>query len=923
VDGLYNNNISVAFFGEASGDAEPFGATSKPADRPLTSASTTWSLAPDDPWWMGETHYSPDLSAVLQEIVDREDWRSGNALAIIAQNADPDATPGVHRRVFAYERFGDGQGVAKLVVTYAEPPLAADFVGHTLAGTIPLTVDFTDRSTGTVTGWLWDFGDGISSTLQNPSHTYSETGSFTVTITVSDNGNQDVKARSDYITTFSPSPLQGLKGAYFDYSGDPGQPPSDPFLDGAFRFERTDAGIDFDWGSSSPDPDKLGDDQFAVRWEGSVRSPYSGDVTFRVRSDDGSKLQVGDQGSEEWIQCTDCNNALTVAMVAGEWYPLEVEYFELGDLAHVQLDWLLPGESNYAPVPAAYLQVPAAVPGLSGRYYDYQWAPDEPPPAPFDEGVYEFQRVDPTIDFDWAEGSPDEHRLGDERFAIRWEGWIRSPVSGMVSFEVHSDDGTILEIGGERSEMWAICDGCDNYLDVSMLRGAWYPIRLDFFEHTDTAHVQLRWKLPGDVQFSTVPEEHLLGRRLGPREVVYGLDSGWNLVAPRLGTDPPTAADRALEVIAAQNGDASNIYDWESKRDVWRGHVRGLPFNNFALELGRGYFLRAEVPSTWECSGQPPESPVPVELHPIWTLIGLPKMPGPMAASDLLGEANAQGGACTQVARWDSAVSDWQIHIAALPGSDYPLADDEGYFVECANIITYTPGEGASQAKAEDWPIPVEPATLAPVTDPVISDVQVTNRRDVALSVTWRSDGPSIGWVEYAMCQDCQSYRVDDDLGEGTVSQVHHVTLTGLSPETTYYFRVHSGKILDDNDRALYKVTTKKTGMPPVPYLAYGQVETADGQPAEGALLRVWLVDAENGTSEPLSTMVDGYGYWSLNLSVQECEGLQLRLLVFSRQGSEVEWTQPTCEVEPVPTVKLHGGHPIEVYLPTIVQGQK
>ena len=31
-----------------------------------------------------------------------------------------------------------------------------------------------------------------------------------------------------------------------------------------------------------------------------------------------------------------------------------------------------------------------------------------------------------------------------------------------------------------------------------------------------------------------------------------------------------------------------------------------------------------------------------------------------------------------------------------------------------------------------------------------------------------------------------------DDLGEGTVSQVHHVTLTGLTPETTYYFRVHS-----------------------------------------------------------------------------------------------------------------------------------
>ncbi|MGD8868680.1 MAG: PKD domain-containing protein, partial [Gemmatimonadales bacterium] len=52
-----------------------------------------------------------------------------------------------------------------------------------------LSVDFTDASTdadGTVTGWNWDFGDGATSSAQNPSHSYAVGGSYTVTLTVTD-----------------------------------------------------------------------------------------------------------------------------------------------------------------------------------------------------------------------------------------------------------------------------------------------------------------------------------------------------------------------------------------------------------------------------------------------------------------------------------------------------------------------------------------------------------------------------------------------------------------------------------------------------------------------------------------------------------------------------------------------------------------
>ena len=47
------------------------------------------------------------------------------------------------------------------------------------------TITFTDQSTNNPTSWLWDFGDGTSSTLQNPSHTYTNSGSYTVQLTCS------------------------------------------------------------------------------------------------------------------------------------------------------------------------------------------------------------------------------------------------------------------------------------------------------------------------------------------------------------------------------------------------------------------------------------------------------------------------------------------------------------------------------------------------------------------------------------------------------------------------------------------------------------------------------------------------------------------------------------------------------------------
>jgi CSLREA domain-containing protein len=164
--------------------------------------------------------------------------------------------------------------------------------------------------------------------------------------------------------------------------------------------------------------------------------------------------------------------------------------------------------------------------------------------------------------------------------------------------------------------------------------------------------------------------------------------AGWNLLALPLAPLPDAAA--ALAEIEAQGGDASEIYRWQAGN--WDGHFRALPgFNNFPLELGRGYFVKSTMESTWQRTGLPPTMPVPVTLTPGWTLIGLPKLPGPMQVADLLAEITTQGGDCSEVYRWVGG--NWDGHFLALPGyNNFWLTEYEGYFVKCANAITYVPG---------------------------------------------------------------------------------------------------------------------------------------------------------------------------------------------------------------------------------------
>jgi len=88
---------------------------------------------------------------------------------------------------------------------YVDSPPEADFSGSPVYGFTPLTVQFRDTSGGSPKTWLWDFGDGNTSTLQNPPYTYLTPGTaYSVSLTVNNtfgNALTSTKLITDYIRT--------------------------------------------------------------------------------------------------------------------------------------------------------------------------------------------------------------------------------------------------------------------------------------------------------------------------------------------------------------------------------------------------------------------------------------------------------------------------------------------------------------------------------------------------------------------------------------------------------------------------------------------------------------------------------------------------------------------------------------------------
>ncbi len=95
-------------------------------------------------------------------------------------------------------------------------PLSVAFSASSTSGNAPLTVKFTDESTGALT-WKWNFGDRTHSTQKNPLHIYSKAGKYTVSLAVKNAAGNNTVTKSGFIVVnlkppvanFSASPTSG------------------------------------------------------------------------------------------------------------------------------------------------------------------------------------------------------------------------------------------------------------------------------------------------------------------------------------------------------------------------------------------------------------------------------------------------------------------------------------------------------------------------------------------------------------------------------------------------------------------------------------------------------------------------------------------------------------------------------------------
>jgi PGF-pre-PGF domain-containing protein/uncharacterized repeat protein (TIGR01451 family) len=101
----------------------------------------------------------------------------------------------------------NGTDSIESTISVTESPVlpVANFTSNVSSGSVPLTVEFTDSSEN-ATAWNWDFGDGNSSTDQNPLHVFPTAGTYTVNLTASNLNGTDSKTAnitvSDYIYAY-------------------------------------------------------------------------------------------------------------------------------------------------------------------------------------------------------------------------------------------------------------------------------------------------------------------------------------------------------------------------------------------------------------------------------------------------------------------------------------------------------------------------------------------------------------------------------------------------------------------------------------------------------------------------------------------------------------------------------------------------
>lgn len=165
------------------------------------------------------------------------------------------------------------------------------------------------------------------------------------------------------------------------------------------------------------------------------------------------------------------------------------------------------------------------------------------------------------------------------------------------------------------------------------------------------------------------------------------LSVGWTLITLPIEPLTPFDSKTLLEDMDNQGAACTEVYRWQS--GAWELYRSGSAGTPFPIEMGRGYFIRCSGYYTWQYQGKELTGSVPLAFSPGWNLVGVPHPPHFYDAQTFLSAINNQGGACTEVYRWQSGA--WELYRSGSGGTPFPIEPERGYFVRCTSSSTFTP----------------------------------------------------------------------------------------------------------------------------------------------------------------------------------------------------------------------------------------
>jgi hypothetical protein len=122
-----------------------------------------------------------------------------------------------------------------------------------------------------------------------------------------------------------------------------------------------------------------------------------------------------------------------------------------------------------------------------------------------------FDRTDAQINFDWSRAAPAQE-LGLINYSVRWSGWVEPRFSGTHTLTTNSDDGVRLWIDGTKIiDNWTVHGAALDPGSIELEKGRKYHLKLEFFQASGDAVIQLFWAYQGQAQ-QLIPQSQLYPR---------------------------------------------------------------------------------------------------------------------------------------------------------------------------------------------------------------------------------------------------------------------------------------------------------------------------------------------------------------------------------------------------------------------------